>query len=103
MLGVAGVDRLQRLQHLQLLVAHRIRFQRRRRLHGDEAQKLEKMVLHHVAQGARGLVIGAAAFDADGFGDGDLDMVDMGGVPQGLEQRIGEAQASRFCTVSLPR
>ena len=90
--GIGIVDRLQAAQHLQLLVAHRIRVHVRRRLHGDEAEKLHDVVLHHVAQRPGGVVVAAAALDAEAFGDGDLDVVDMGGVPQGLEQRVAEAE-----------
>ncbi len=61
-------------------------------LHRNEAEKLENVVLHHVAQRARLVVIARAAFQADGFCDGDLHMVDMGGVPQRLIERIGKAQ-----------
>ena len=50
------------------------------------------MVLDHVAQGACGFVEVGAALDPDRLGDGDLDMVDMGRVPQRLEQGIGVAQ-----------
>ena len=50
------------------------------------------MVLHHVAQRARLVVISAAPFDAERLGDGDLHMVDMRVVPHRLEQRVGEAQ-----------
>ena len=50
------------------------------------------MVLHHVAKRAGGIVIAGAAFDAQGLGDGDLHMIDMGGVPDRLEQGIGKAQ-----------
>ena len=38
------------------------------------------------------VVIGAAAFDAERFGDRDLHVVDMRVVPQRLEQGVGEAQ-----------
>ena len=50
------------------------------------------MVLHHVAQRADAIIIGDAAFEAHGFGDGDLDMVDRGGVPQRFEHDIAEAE-----------
>src|SRR5262249_15012296 len=36
------------------------------------------------------------AFDAQGLGDGDLYMVDMGGIPHRLEQGIGEAQSHQI-------
>ena len=50
------------------------------------------MVLHHVAQRAGIVVIGNARFQSDGFGDGDLHVVDMRCVPQRLEHQVGEAQ-----------
>src|SRR3546814_2057919 len=50
------------------------------------------MVLDHVLQRADAVIIGYAAFEPDGFGDGDLDMVDRLRVPQRLEQHVGEAQ-----------
>ena len=50
------------------------------------------MVLDHVAQRAGGVVVAGALLQADGFGHGDLHVVDPAGVPQGFEQDIGEAQ-----------
>jgi len=50
------------------------------------------MVLQHVARGAAAVVITAARADAEFFGDGDLDVVDVAAVPQGLEDRVGETQ-----------
>ena len=50
------------------------------------------MVLHDVAQRAIAVVIGPASAGADGFGDGDLHMLDGVLVPQRFEQRVGEAQ-----------
>ena len=85
-------ERTQRAQHLQFFVAHPIGFQRHRRLHGDQAQQLQHVVLHHVAQHAGAVEVAGAAFQADRLGDGDLHVVDDIGVPQPLENRIGEAQ-----------
>ena len=50
------------------------------------------MVRHHVAQRPGDLVKIGAALDADGFGRGDLDVIDMVAVPQRLEDRVREAQ-----------
>ncbi len=50
------------------------------------------MVLHDVAQGAGFFVEGAAAFDADAFRRGDLDVVDEVAVPDGLEDAVGKAK-----------
>src|SRR3546814_7509693 len=54
------------------------------------------MVLDHVLQRADAVIIGYAAFEPDGFGDGDLDMVDRLRVPQRLEQHVGEAQRAEI-------
>ena len=70
------VDRPQRLEHLELLVAHGLAVDVRRGLHGDQAEQLEQVVLHHVAQRAGAVVVAAAAADAEGLGGGDLDVVD---------------------------
>ena len=39
--------------------------ERRGRLHGDQAEKLQHMVLNHVTQRAGVVVVAASAFDAD--------------------------------------
>ena len=50
------------------------------------------MVLNHILERAYPVIIGNAAFESDGFGNGDLDMVDRLSVPQRLEQHVGKAQ-----------
>ena len=50
------------------------------------------MVLHHVAQRARAVVVIGAAFEPDRLRDRDLHMVDPLRRPQRFEHRIGEAQ-----------
>ena len=50
------------------------------------------MVRHHVAQCAGFLIEAATGFHADGFGDGDLHVVDAVAVPHRLEHPVGEAQ-----------
>ena len=96
------VQWFQAAQHLKLLVAHRIRLKMRRRLHGDEAEQLQKMVLHHVPNRAVPVIIGAPAADTDPLGDGDLHMVDMARVPDRFEQRIGKAQRHQVLHRLLP-
>ena len=63
-----------------------------RRFHRDEAQQLEQVVLHHVAQRARLLVVRAARLHADRLGDGDLDLGHVVTVPQRLEDPVGETE-----------
>ena len=81
-LDIARGDRPKRAKHLHFLVAHGGRVEIARRLHRDQREQLEHVVLNHVAQRAGALVIIAAAFEPDGLGDGDLDMVDVRAVPQ---------------------
>lgn len=60
--------------------------------HGDEAEELEEVVLDHVAEGACGVVVAAAAaFHAEVFCAGDLDLLDESAVPEGFEDVVGEA------------
>ena len=49
------------------------------------------MVLHHVPQRAGHVIIMGAVLHPDGLGHGDLDVVDVSLVPQGLENRVAEA------------
>ncbi len=50
------------------------------------------MILDHVGERAGFLVIGAAALDADRFGGGDLDVIDVTAVPERLENPVAEAK-----------
>ena len=50
------------------------------------------MVLDHVAQRARLLVVGAARLHADRLADGDLHVVDVVPVPERLEDAVGPAE-----------
>ena len=55
-------------------------------------EKLEHVVGNHVAQGSGLLVKSGAGSDAEGFRAGDLDVVDIVAMPDGLEHRIGKAE-----------
>ena len=61
------------------------------RLHADGAQKLQRVVLHHVAQRAGSFVERTAAFYAQVFGNRDLDVGDVLPAPQRLKQGIAKA------------
>ena len=88
---VAVPEGLERLEDLELLVADGLPVDVRRGLHGDQAEQLEQVVLHHVAQRAGAVVVAAAAADAERLRRGDLHVVDGVGVPERLEERVGEA------------
>ena len=89
-------EAFERAQDLQLGVAHVIRRDRAWRLHGDDAQQLQQVILQHVAQGAGGVVITHAVAHAEFFGDGDLDVGDPFTAPQRLEQDVPEAQGQQI-------
>src|SRR5918995_576054 len=64
----------------------------RRGVHGQQGEHLEEVVLEDVADRARLLVEGAPALDAEVLGHGDLHLADVAGVPDRLQQGVGEAQ-----------
>ncbi len=86
------VERLHRLEDLQLLGGEGLRVERRRRLHRDEAERLEEVCHDHVAERPGALVEAGAASDRERLGHVDLDVVDVVAVPDRLEQAVREAQ-----------
>jgi len=50
------------------------------------------MILHHVAEAARGFVVTRTTFHAERFCRRDLHMVDVVRVPERREDRVGKAQ-----------
>ena len=89
---LVDLGRDDRLEHLELLVAQAVGVERRRRLHRQQRQQLEHVVLDQVAQRAGALVVAGAPPDPDVLGGSDLDVVDVVAVPDRLEQRVGEPQ-----------
>jgi hypothetical protein len=77
---------------LRLAVADVLRGERVRRLHRDEREQLEEVVLDHVAQRAGLFVVAAAPVDAIGLGDRDPDVVDDVAGPRPLDHRVGEPE-----------
>jgi len=89
---LGGIERLHPAQHLDLLVADRVRVERDRRLHSGQADELEHVVLDHVAQDAGFLVVAAPSLDAQLLAGGDLDVIDEAPVPDGLEDGVREPE-----------
>ena len=85
-------DGPKRSQHLDFFTANRVCVQAGGRFHGDQAQQLQQVVLHHVAECAGAVVKGRAAAGAQVLRHRDLDAVDITTVHQGFENRIGEPQ-----------
>src|SRR5579863_4488834 len=79
-------------QELGALVANGIRVKRRKRLHADGGHYLQQMVLNHVAQRARFLVVGPAPLYSDRFGGGNLHAANVTPVPEGLKDAIAESK-----------
>ena len=79
-------------EHLLLLGAQVLRLEGDRLLHRGEGEELEQVVLDDVAGGADPVVVARPAADADVLGHRDLHVVDVVGVPDRLEQLVGEAQ-----------
>ncbi len=79
-------------QHLEFFVADGVGMGVDGGFHGDGAQQLQGVVLHHVAQRAGAFVETAALFHAQFFGDGDLDVGDVLAPPQRLKQCVAKAQ-----------
>ncbi len=88
--------RRNRAQDFYLLVADRLGIERGRRFHRGEGEKLEHVVLHHVARRAGVVVITAAALDAHLLGHRDLHVVDVEPVPERLINGIGKAEINQI-------
>ena len=86
-----GLERGNGLQDFHLFVAQGLAVQSRRRLHRQIAQHLEEVVLDDVANGARRVVEGAAALDAEVLRHRDLHALDVSPIPERLQDRIREA------------
>ena len=50
------------------------------------------MILDHVAQRARSIIVTGSFFDTEFFGDEDVDAFDPVAIPQRFEDGIGEAE-----------
>ena len=85
-------ERADGAQHFHFLVAQRIGFQRSRRLHRHEREQLHQVVLQHVAQGARLVVIIGTRLDAGLLADRDLHVVHEIAVPQRLDHQVRKTE-----------
>ena len=89
---VLGLQRGNGLEDFHFFVSQRLAVHSRRRLQREIAQQLEQVVLNDVADGARGVVEPAASLDAEVLRHGDLHALDVGAIPERLEDRIREAR-----------
>ncbi len=68
----------------------------RRRIHGEQRDHLQQMILDHVAHRADLFVESAAALDTEALRHGDLHVRDVLAVPDGLEKAIREAEVEKI-------
>ena len=92
---VVGGDAPGGPQHLDLLVAQRVGATACGRFHGEHAHDLQQVVLHHVTDGADGVVERATPGHAEALGHRDLHAGDLVAVPDRLEQGVGEAEGQQ--------
>jgi hypothetical protein len=60
--------------------------------HGNKRKDLEDVILNHVADHTGALVVGATALDANGLRVGDLNVIDVLAIPDGLKDAIGKSK-----------
>ena len=89
---VVRIDGMDRLQHLDLLVAYRLGLERDRWFHCGDGQHLKHVVLHDVPDGADLLVQHATTVDPERFCDCDLHACNGIAVPDALRDRVAEAK-----------
>src|SRR5207237_27098 len=82
---------VQRSQHLDLLVVHRVGGEVDRRLHRRQREQLQEVVLEDVADRAGVLVVGGAGLDPDRLGVGGLDVVGARAAPYWLDDTRWQA------------
>ena len=80
------------LQHVNLAVAQGVGVGAAWRLHRDDCEDLEQVVLHHVPHDARRVVVAGPVAHGQLLGDGDLHVVDVVAVPEGLEEDVAEPE-----------
>ncbi len=80
------------MQYLHFFIAYRVGIKGDWRLHCDKGEQLQHVVLYHVADGSRFLVVGGAPLNANVFGHGNLDVVYITPIPDWLENAIGKAE-----------
>src|SRR5262249_44589719 len=81
-----------RLQHFDLFVAYRFTVESRRRFHRQIREHLKKMILNHIANGARLIVETSPTLDTKIFRHRDLDALDVVAIPKRLDKRVRKAK-----------
>ena len=90
--GVLGGNAADGFQDFEFFVAEGVGFKGGGGFHRDDGEDLEQVALEHIAQHAGLVVVGGAFRDGYGFGDGDLDVVDVVAGPEGFKDGVGETE-----------
>ena len=85
---LARQHRADGLEQFDFFIANGFSLQRYRRFHRHQREHLQQMVLHHVAQRARLLVVTAPRADAEFLAHRDLHVVHRLAVPELLENGV---------------
>src|SRR5438477_9474174 len=84
------------LKDFWFFVADGSDIERSGRLNSGERCELEDVALNHVAQGTGSLIKAAAAFHAESFGCGDLNVVDVVAIPEWFKDAVSEAKNEKI-------
>ncbi len=92
-----------RSQQLGALVAHGAGGKASIRLHHYGGHYLQEMVLHHIPQSARLLIVSASPLHANAFRCGDLNVVNITTVPKRLKDAVGKTKGENVLDGFLPK
>ena len=90
------IQRCQRLIYFHHLITEVIRIEDSRRFHGSKSYKLNQMILYHIPQSSRCLVIFPPVLDSERFQSVYLHVIHVVPVPQGLENTIGKTESQHI-------
>lgn len=85
-------DHLHSFKNIGLLVSDVFGIKGNRSFHGEQGQHLYQVVLNHIPDNSCAVEIGPSGFHSDLLGGVDLYGFDVGGIPQGIEKAVGEAE-----------
>src|SRR5260370_17388438 len=93
------------VQNLGLFITNCVGPKRNRRLHRRKADELHDVVGDHIPECARLVVVTATLLDADGFGNGDLHVINVTAGPPPAHQTRSAAKSHklRLASASLPQ
>ena len=79
--SIFGLHCVHGRKHVGFTAAHGMRVEAGGRLHCNHGQQLKHMVRNHIPQGPSFFIKSTSGFNADRFGNGNLDVVDAVSIP----------------------